>query len=711
MDRDTARREIRASWKSLFPADRKQKGIICPLCGNGQGSSGDGITENPNRPGQLKCWKCGFTGDVIDLYRQRDGSDYNAALNEAAADLGIIIDPYRQSAAADFAETDRTETPQDAQKRPQRDSKGADDKTPMNGAKTPENGTETPTGAEIADYTAYYRDCRAHLNDPAAISYLQARGISPETAAAYYLGYDAAWISPTVIKNQRAKGSDWAPAATARIIMPVSKNHYVARAISPDSPKEYAKMNETGGGRGGIFNSRAVYGEQEAVFVVEGIFDALSIIETGAAAIALNSTSNVDLFIKQLEQEPTRATLIICLDNDDPGKKAATVIKEGLTRLNISCVAADISGRFKDPNDALTGDRAAFEKAIQTAQAQTAAKPDNVSSYIDNLMPGEIERLKAAADRKTGFSRLDEKSGGLYPGLYVIAATSSLGKTTFAGQIADNLAAAGHDVLFFSMEQSRLELVSKSLARITAQQDGAATVNSLSLRKGYAQDKLKAAAARYKETIADRLSIIEGNFNCNSSFIGDYIRRYIRRNHCSPIVFIDYLQILQPADDFKKMSVKETVDSTVTELKRISREHDLTVFIISSVNRANYLTPIDFESLKESGGIEYTADVIWGLQLQCLNDPLFDNPQTKIKEKRQKIRQEKARDPRQIELLCLKNRYGIANFSCGFDYYPARDLFVQAVAGEFNPYYGENPFEDTDPEHTAGNGQEVTATF
>ena len=307
-----------------------------------------------------------------------------------------------------------------------------------------------------------------------------------------------------------------------------------------------------------------------------------------------------------------------------------------------------------------------------------------------DLMQGEIERLKAAADRKTGFDVLDKKSGGLYPGLYIIAATSSLGKTTFSLQIADNLAASGQDVLFFSMEQSRLELVSKSLARITAQQDGRSTVTSLAIRKGKAPEALRAAAAQYKETIADRLSIIEGNFNCNISFIGDYIRRYVRRNNCRPIVFIDYLQILQPAEENKRMSTKETVDNTITELKRISREHDLTVFIVSSVNRANYLTPIDFESLKESGGIEYTADVIWGLQLQCLNDPLFDDPQKKIKEKRQKIRQEKAKNPREIELLCLKNRYGIANFSCRFEYYPASDLFVQVKSDDFyDDYLGD----------------------
>ena len=60
---------------------------------------------------------------------------------------------------------------------------------------------------------------------------------------------------------------------------------------------------------------------------------------------------------------------------------------------------------------------------------------------------------------------------------------------------------------------------------------------------------------------------------------------------------------------------------------------DITIIVISSVNRANYMQPIDFESLKESGGIEYSADVIWGLQLQCLNDSMFDSAQ-KTKEKR-----------------------------------------------------------------------------
>ncbi len=51
----------------------------------------------------------------------------------------------------------------------------------------------------------------------------------------------------------------------------------------------------------------------------------------------------------------------------------------------------------------------------------------------------------------------------LYPGLYVLGAISSLGKTTFCGQMADQLAFVGEHVLYFSLEQTRLELVTKGL--------------------------------------------------------------------------------------------------------------------------------------------------------------------------------------------------------------------------------------------------------
>ena len=84
---------------------------------------------------------------------------------------------------------------------------------------------------------------------------------------------------------------------------------------------------------------------------------------------------------------------------------------------------------------------------------------------------------------------------------------------------------------------------------------------------------------------------------------------------------------------------------------------------------------IDFESFKESGSIEYSADVVWGLQLQIINDQAFTQAKG-VSQKRRMIAMAKAASPRKVELVCLKNRYGIASYNCGFLYYPQFDLFT-----------------------------------
>lgn len=646
MIQETTINEIRNRWRDLYPADKKD-GIICPLCGSGSKKNGSGITEDPKKPGNLKCWACDFSGDVIDLIREERHFNFNETVEYAANELMLPIDSFKSSINRE--------------------------KDKMNIESHPEEKTlKTQFKASKNDFEEYYKKCCSKIQTPEAISYLSARGISLETAQTYGLGFDPKWKSPTAIN--RGKN----PSVTPRLIIPTSPSHYIARDTRfniSEKEKQYAKMNE---GSPSLFNGEILFEKNlDVIFVTEGVFDALSLIEIGENALALNSTSNVEKFIENVKEAQTKSILILCLDNDKAGQKATQIIKDKLTLLNISYITADICGEYKDPNDFFIANKEKFIEQVQITKSKDL-RPDNVNSYIDSLMCGEIERFKEAKKRKTGFKNIDEKTGGLYSGLYVIAAISSLGKTTFSLQIADNLAAAGNDVIFFSMEQSRLELVSKSLARITAQIDRDLAVSSLHIRQGLyfgnTSDIIQNAIKEYQQKIGKRLSIIEGNYNCSISFIGDYVRQYINRTGVKPIVFIDYLQILKGESD-KRHSLKESIDSNVTELKRLSRELDLTIFVISSVNRANYLTPIDFESLKESGGIEFTADVIWGLQLQCLNDSLFDNPQTKIKEKREKIREEKAQNPRRIELLCLKNRYGISSFSCYFNYDPKHDLF------------------------------------
>ena len=685
MDRETARQTIRSMISCRDYLEKSPKGnYICPFCHSGEGPNKSGALQYYENTNTWHCFsgKCGKSGDVIDLYMQKTGTGYNEALSLLADSLGITIDRYEPAAGAldwDSEINDDGYSPAARTAAAQRDfSEQPNENTPA--AEKPQEGpAEAAEQAPQRDYTAYYRACRKRLTDPAALAYLESRGISQATAAAYWLGYDPA-ADPAGAPG--AIGDEYKAHPTPRLILPTNAGHYVARRI--DGAAEFAKLNPAGS-TPGIFNTRILKDPAAgAVFVTEGIFDALAIIEAGAPAIALNSANNAEALIKRLEQRPTAATLILCLDNDGAGKTATETIKAGLRQLNISFITADICGEYKDPNEALVNDKQAFTAAIIEAQRRTAARPDNTSFYIDHFMQADIAKFNSSKCY-TGFTLLDQKSGGLYAGLYVIAALSSLGKTSFALQLADQLAAAGTEVIFFSLEQSKLELISKSIARITAQADKSTAVNSLAIRGGYYADKVKAAAAEYKQRIGERFTIIEGNFRCDISFIGDYIRRYIQKTQARPVVFIDYLQILQPEEEQTgpRQTLRESINNIVTTLRQLSRDLDITIIVISSVNRANYLTPIDFESLKESGGIEYTADVIWGLQLQCLNDEIF-NQANKIKEKRDLIKENKAAEPRKIELSCLKNRYGIANFSCYFDYYAANDLFEESEGIENN---------------------------
>jgi replicative DNA helicase len=315
-------------------------------------------------------------------------------------------------------------------------------------------------------------------------------------------------------------------------------------------------------------------------------------------------------------------------------------------------------------------------------------RPDGALLYLNDLLLADIAKFKQYRDRKTGFSNLDQYTTGLYPGLYGIGAISSLGKTTFIHQMGDQLAEAGEHVIFFSLEQSRFEMVSKSLARETAKANIDTAISAIAIRGGKGGQAVINAAKKYS-SYADHISIVECNFNATTDFMFEYVKKYMAANKddsgnpIKPVVIIDYLQIISPPMDAPGMDVRSKIDNAMHALKKFQSENDLVVIIISAFNRANYMQPVDFESFKESSGIEYSCDVLWGMQLQILNDELFYKKE-KVKEKRDKIKQAKAENPRKIELICLKNRYGKTGYICYFKYDAEHDYFTVDQDTEFD---------------------------
>ena len=285
-------------------------------------------------------------------------------------------------------------------------------------------------------------------------------------------------------------------------------------------------------------------------------------------------------------------------------------------------------------------------------------------------------------NRRTGYANMD-KVQGLYSGLYVLGAISSLGKTTFCHQMADQLALAGETVLYFTLEQNYFELFSKSLSRYFYQcwkEDSTKPLfSSVEVRRGVPQlnhaEYFEDRVQEYVNLAGKNLNVIECNFSATIENITELIEKFMQKTGKKPVVIIDYLQIIAPTliNGYPNSS-KANIDHIVHSLKCFQSVHNLVVIVISSLNRQNYMTPMDFESFKESGGIEYTADVIWGLQLSVINDEIFSK-EGRIKEKREIIHKAKVSNPRLIQLVCLKNRYGISNYVASFDYYPAYDVF------------------------------------
>lgn len=477
-----------------------------------------------------------------------------------------------------------------------------------------------------------------------------------------------------------------------RAIFPVWYNDevvsYTARALENQTPK-YLKPKNVAASE--FYFNMDLLNEKESdspIFLTEGAIDAISLEVLGFKAIGLDSVKSLEAFMQKVTTHPTAKNkeFLTAFDNDAEGWKATE--KSGYGSITIPNEFKDVNEWLLDSigkaKEAHTRDLA-IEGDIRK-QMEMRKQPDSVSAYLEYGFAKDIEELSSYRKIKSGFDNLDKEITGIYPGLYVIGGISSVGKTTFVHQLADQIAEQGEHVIYFSLEQSCLEMVSKSLARKSAINDLNSAITSFNIRQGVKSEQLEKALKTYADN-SKRVNIVEGNFNTTVDSMRSYINRYIQQNNVKPTVVVDYLQIM-PSND-PRMSDKQRTDYNVTELKRMSRDFNIPVMVISSLNRSNYLSPIDFESFKESGAIEYSADVIWGLQLEAIRDDLF-NKEGKLKEKRELISQAKSEPIRQIELSCLKNRNGTPVFSCSFSYYAKYDYYEPNKINRYLSINGSN---------------------
>jgi len=261
-----------------------------------------------------------------------------------------------------------------------------------------------------------------------------------------------------------------------------------------------------------------------------------------------------------------------------------------------SCADADLPGLVADLQKAVF-DFGTTERLVPPL-ASEADLIDGFMLALETPKPGY----------KTGLDKLDKVIKGLRPGLFVMAAPPSAGKTTWNKQIADQVARLNEaPVLFFSYEQSSDELRVKSLARLTKEMDQ--PVANEVIKEGRFDAKVAAilasAAAEYKR-FGKWIKIVEGDSRHTVGRIRLLAQREKLKTGKAPVIIIDYLQVL-PVNDPSLRDKRAQVDFLVSDLRRIARDIEAPIICISSMSRAEY-KEAKMTGFKESGGIEFGAD-------------------------------------------------------------------------------------------------------
>lgn len=607
----------------------------CPLCGSGthRGERSDGAFSVFDNGTRWHCFACNQSGDIFTLIgRLEDIPDFPQQIRFAAELFGVpMTEPYSAQAV----------------------------RKPADPPKSQQNHAK-------ADYHAYITKC---AQDAGKTDYwTKERGFSPEIISRFQLGYDA---------------------EKQVVVIPYDSTHtyYMTRSIQG---KSFRKPRSLDAGEEPIYHRAGLYQSEHPCFICESPIDAISVMAAGDCPAAAVGGTGVRKLLAQIDEKPPACPLILCFDADDAGKKAAETLGRELMERRISFAFADFDlsvypeNRRKDANDYLRGNKAAFAQQIaQNAEAlmrsntavQEEARTSNdtctgayrLSGFLDS-----IHGSHAAEAIPSGFSDLDDfLDGGFFAGLYILGAISSLGKTTFLLQTADQIAAQGIDVLYFSLEMSADELIAKSISRQTyllCNDDTrkAKTVRGITTKSryaGYSADECRLidnAVLAYQK-YAGCLYYYEGIGNIGAEEIRRKTEEHIRLTGRTPVVMIDYLQIMAPYD--LRASDKQNTDKAVLELKRLSRDCKLPVIAISSLNRESYSSgEIEMSAFKESGAIEYGSDVLIGLQVQGLGNKL--SAQDNLK----KIQQCKEHAIRNVELKILKNRNGRTGTKAGLRY-------------------------------------------
>ncbi len=258
-----------------------------------------------------------------------------------------------------------------------------------------------------------------------------------------------------------------------------------------------------------------------------------------------------------------------------------------------------------------------IEDLLGDAEKELYKVSDNTikSDYyaLEDLLVDAYDRIEdlhknrgALRGLKTGFKDLDNKTAGLQKGdLIIIGARPAMGKTTFAQNIAYNVATINkRGVLFFSMEMAANEIVDRMISDVSG-------INNWNIRTGNISDDDFAKIGDALGEMGETPVYIDDSSTMTVLELRNKARR-AKHDHDIGLIVVDYLQLIQGSDRYAGNRVQEVTEIS-RGLKQLARELEVPVIALAQLSRnvtgRDDPRPV-LSDLRESGSIEQDADLV-----------------------------------------------------------------------------------------------------
>jgi len=224
------------------------------------------------------------------------------------------------------------------------------------------------------------------------------------------------------------------------------------------------------------------------------------------------------------------------------------------------------------------------------------------AEFIDDL----VKRKEHITGLPTGFKDLDEITSGLHSSeLVIIAGRPSMGKTSFALNIARNAAVVEKkSVAIFSLEMSKEQVAERLLCM-------EARVDSHKLRTGYLSEEDEPKLSISAGILFDAPIFIDDSSNLNALELRAKTRRLKSKQNIS-LIILDYIQLM--SSETSSENRQQEIAEISRALKSLARELQIPVIAVSQLSRRVETRGEDrrpiLSDLRESGALEQDADVV-----------------------------------------------------------------------------------------------------